>query len=70
MTAFGLAANVVSFVSFASDLIKTSIELYQSSSDAKGEVLSLEKVYVDLSSLSSRLGLTCQQRIARDDARP
>lgn len=70
MTAFGLAANVVSFVSFASDLIKASVELYQSSADATGEVLSLEKVYVDLSSLSSRLGLTCQQRIARNDARP
>lgn len=70
LTAFGLAANVVSFISFASDLIKASVELYRSESDATGEVLSLGKVYVDLSSLSNRLGLACQQRTAHNDARP
>lgn len=70
LTAFGLAANVVSFVSFASDLIKISVETYRAGSDGTDEVLSLEKVHVDLSSLSSRLGITCQQRIAHNTVRP
>lgn len=67
LTAFGLAANVVSFVSFASSLIKTSVELHQSSSDAPGDVLLLDKVYRDLETLSSRLELTCH---AHGNARP
>lgn len=70
LTAFGLAANVVSFVSFASDLVKTSVDVYRAGADATGDVLSMERVYGDLSCLSRRLGLTCQQRISHDNARP
>lgn len=65
LTAFGLAANVVSFVSFASGLIKTSVELYRSGSDTTSDILTLDKVYGDLRTLSSRL-----ERTAHDNARP
>ncbi|KAG6356861.1 hypothetical protein INS49_014735 [Diaporthe citri] len=58
LTAFGLAANVVSFVSFASGLIKTTVELHRSGSDAEDDVLSLEKVYRDLETQSSELERT------------
>lgn len=57
LTAFGLAANVVSFVSFASGLIKTGVELHRSGFDAEDDILSLDKVYKDLKTQSSRLEL-------------
>lgn len=65
LTAFGLAANVISFVSFASGLIKTSVELHRSGADATGDVLSLEKVYEDLGALSTTLA-----RTAHHNSRP
>lgn len=60
LTAFGLASNVVSFVSFASDLIKTSFEVYSSASGSGENVLSLDNVYSNLSSLSTKLQCTCE----------
>lgn len=70
LTAFGLASNVISFVSFASALIQTSFELHRSDSDATGYVLSLDKVYGDLETLNSRLEFTCQPPTADEDACP
>lgn len=67
LTAFGLAANVVGFVSFASDLIKTSVEIYSSAGGSDGDVLSLEKVYGDLHSLTNKLQVTCDHQLTDKD---
>lgn len=69
LTAFGLATNVVSFISFASELIKTTVEVHRSDSGTTYDLLSLERIYGDLRCLSNKLEHTCQQSRAQDDAR-
>lgn len=55
LTAFGLASNVVSFVQFASGLIKSSVEVYQSASGSSGDVVRFDNVYEELKGLSEGL---------------
>ncbi|KAL1867519.1 hypothetical protein Daus18300_006363 [Diaporthe australafricana] len=70
LTAFGLASNVLSFVSFTSKLIKTSVEVYRSGSDHPAAALCVEQVYSDLTDLNNRLILTCEHSITDEDAVP
>lgn len=70
LTAFSLASNVLSFVSFASNLIKTSVEVYRSAPDQPGSALCIEQVYGDLKGLNDKLIVTCQHYIADEDAVP
>lgn len=70
LTAFGLASNVLSFVSFASKLIETSVEVYRSGSNHPGAALCMEQVYSDLKDLNNRLILTCEHRINDEDVVP
>lgn len=67
LTAFGLASNVVSFVSFASELFKASREVYSSASGSTENVVLLESVYSNLSSLSIKLQSTCEFRLSDGD---
>ena len=55
LTAFGLASNVAQFVSFACDLVSMSKEIYSSSEDATGDVLTLEGIHDQLIELGAGL---------------
>ncbi|TRX88400.1 hypothetical protein FHL15_010713 [Xylaria flabelliformis] len=55
LTALGLAAGVVQFVSFASHLISRTKEIHGSASGQAKETLTLEKTYTTLQDLSLRL---------------
>jgi hypothetical protein len=61
LTALGLAANVAQFVSFASELISKSEEIYASAKGCTSKVLTLETVYLQLRDLSSSLELSSQK---------
>ncbi|KAI1746852.1 hypothetical protein F4782DRAFT_543960 [Xylaria castorea] len=55
LTALGLAAGVVQFVSFASHLISRTKEIHESASGQAKETFTLEKTYATLQELSLRL---------------
>ena len=55
LTALGLAANIVEFIQFASDLIAKTSEVYNSASNATATTVDLEKVYGRLSTFSLNL---------------
>ncbi|KAF5538132.1 nacht nucleoside triphosphatase [Fusarium napiforme] len=55
LAALGLASNVVQFVSFASDLISSSIEIHGSISGCSERVLALDTLYGQLGDLSAAL---------------
>lgn len=61
LTALGLAANVAQFVSFASELISKSEEIYASAKGCTSKVLTLETVYLQLRDFSSSLELSSQK---------
>ncbi|GAB1319138.1 NACHT-NTPase and P-loop NTPases N-terminal domain-containing protein [Madurella fahalii] len=61
LTALGLAANVIQFVSFASSLIFKIREISTSADGATSEVTTLDTVYGRLHSLSSELELASQR---------
>lgn len=56
LTALGLAANVTQFVSFASKLISTSQEIYALRKGCSNQILTLERTYEEVKSLSQKLG--------------
>ena len=51
-----LASNVLQFVQFTTDVIKSSAEIRKSSSGGTGDVLTLDTVYSRLGDLSAVLG--------------
>jgi len=55
LSAVGLAANVIQFVSFAGELISKAKEIYSSLEDAPGEVLTLEIIHKQLGEISVEL---------------
>jgi hypothetical protein len=61
LTALGLSANVAQFVSFASELISKSKEIYSSAKGCTRKVLTLETVYSQLRDLSSSLELSSRK---------
>jgi hypothetical protein len=61
LTALGLSASVAQFVSFASELISKSNEIYNSTKGCTGKVLTLETVYAQLRDLSSSLESSSQK---------
>ncbi|KAL9116472.1 MAG: hypothetical protein Q9187_007003 [Circinaria calcarea] len=61
LTALGLSANVAQFVSFVSELLSKSKEIYTSTKGCTNKVLSLETVYAQLRDLSSSLELSSQK---------
>jgi len=61
LTAFGLSASVVQFVSFASDLISKSKEIHSSAKGCSAKVLTLETVYTQLRDLSTSLESSSQK---------
>jgi hypothetical protein len=64
VTAFGLAASVAQFVSFTSDLISKSNEIYASARGATSKILTLESVYVRLKNLIPSLELPPEKKSA------
>lgn len=60
LTALGLAASVSQFVSFASELISKSNEIYTSAKGCTGKVLTLQTVYAQLRDLSESLESSSQ----------
>lgn len=68
LTAFGLSASVAQFVSFASELISKSKEIYASAKGCTGKVLTLEKVYTRLRDLSSSLESSSQRDLRLEAA--
>ena len=61
LTALGLSASVAQFVSFASDLISKSKEIYTSAKGCTSKVLTLETAYAQLRDLSSSLELSSKK---------
>lgn len=61
LTALGLAANVIQFVSFASGLVFKMREISTSADGATSEITTLDAVYGRLHSLSSELELASQK---------
>ena len=61
LTAIGLAANVVQFVSFASELLSKSNEIYNSAKGCSSKVFTLETIYEQLQNLSSSLELSSRK---------
>ena len=61
LTALGLSANVAQFLSFASELISKSKEIYTSTKGCTDNVLTLETVYTQLRDLSSTLESSSQK---------
>lgn len=61
LTALGLAANVVQFVSFASKLLSASNEIYTSGKVCSSKVSTLETIYEQLQNLSSSLELSSRK---------
>ncbi|KAJ5724852.1 hypothetical protein N7493_006580 [Penicillium malachiteum] len=55
LTALGLASNIVQFVRFASDLIKTAVELRRSSSEYTDNFLELDTLYGQLNDFNAEL---------------
>jgi hypothetical protein len=55
LSALGIAGNVIQFVSFASDLVFKTVEIYHSAGGLSKEALNLETVYTKLQDLSSGL---------------
>lgn len=55
VTALGLASNVVQFVQFASDLVKTAIEVRRSSSGCTADILTLDTLYGQLNDFNAEL---------------
>ena len=64
LTALGISASVAQFVSFASELISKSKEIYVSAKGCTSKVLTLESLYEQLQSLSS-----CLEASSRKDPR-
>jgi hypothetical protein len=60
LTALGLAGNVVQFVSFAFDLVFKTKEIYCSSEDTTGNVLTLEEIHNQLREMSADLEASSQ----------
>ena len=56
LAAFGFAANIAQFLSFATTLIQTSREIYHSGQGSSNKVLTLEATYKQLKDLSQNLG--------------
>lgn len=56
IAALGLASNIVQFVSFASSLIKTTIEILRSSNGCTADILALDSLYAQLHSFNHELG--------------
>lgn len=61
LTALGLSASVAQFVSFASELMSKSKEIYTSTKGGTDSVLTLETVYNQLRDLSSSLESSSQK---------
>ena len=61
LTALGLAASVAQFVSFTSELMSKSKEIYISTKGCTDKVLTLETVYTQLQDLSSSLESSSQK---------
>ncbi|KAM0417322.1 hypothetical protein ACHAPT_012703 [Fusarium lateritium] len=55
LAAIGLAGNIVQFVQFASGLVSTTIEIHDSVEGTSQRSIELEKIYSNLSALSSGL---------------
>lgn len=64
LTALGLASNVVQFVSFASELISTSLEIHGSLSGCPDDVSTLDTVYGRLGDLSAGLQSCSESRLS------
>ena len=61
LTALGLSASVVQFVSFLSELMSRSKEIYTSAKECTDKVSTLGTVYSHLRELSSNLELSSQK---------
>ena len=61
LAALGLAANLAQFVSFASELLSRSREIYASAKGCTTNVLTLETIYSQLRELSSGLELSSRR---------
>lgn len=71
VSALGLAAAVVQFVTFGSKLLTSASEIWNSSADASVDILSLESVYSKLGALNANLGDASRRAtraVARDAA--
>jgi hypothetical protein len=60
LTAFGLAANVVQFVTFAAGLISKPREVHNLAKGTTNDVLILDTIYTELLALSSKLEVSSQ----------
>src|ERR1700761_6113881 len=61
LSALGVAANVVQFISFAFELISVSKEIYNSANGSSNKAQSLETAYSHLGELSSSLELSSRK---------
>ncbi|KAH8723591.1 hypothetical protein GQ44DRAFT_310528 [Phaeosphaeriaceae sp. PMI808] len=61
LTALGLAANVVQFISFTSELLSKSNEIYTSAKGCSSKVFTLEPIYEQLQNLSLSLELSSRK---------
>jgi hypothetical protein len=61
LTALGLSASVAQFVSFASELMSKSKEIYTSAKGCTDKVLTLETIYTQLRDLGSSLESSSQK---------
>lgn len=62
LTAFGLAANILSFLQFASQIIHSTQEIHNSENGCSDEVTSLDTLYGHLQRLSDGLTPCTDQR--------
>lgn len=67
LIALGLAANVFACISFASDLIKGTIDISTSPNGCSANVSKLDSVYADLERLSTGLEQGAQLQISDKD---
>lgn len=66
LTAFGLSASLVQFITFATSLVQKSIEIHDSSSGLPA-VLDIEDTYTTLKQFNSRLQDSCRSDVATVD---
>ena len=62
VSAFGLAASVAQFISFAASLVSSSVEIHTSVAGATSKIQSIEMVYQQLAELSTLLANNSIQR--------
>jgi hypothetical protein len=61
LSAFGLSASILQFVTFAASLIKQSIEIHDSSNGLSKKLLDTEDTYKSLSEFYSKFDTSCRQ---------